>query len=73
MRTSAYWNVDAPSSGSFRFMETRQIEFRAESFNTPNTVIMGTPNGNVLDPNFGRVTSTANQPRSLQLGLKLIF
>jgi len=73
MRTSAFWNVDASVFRQFRFLESRLIEFRAESFNTPNTVIMGTPNGNVVDPNFGRVTSTANAPRSLQLGLKVIF
>jgi len=73
MRSSAYWNVDSSIFRQFRFLETRRIEFRAESFNTPNTVIMNTPNGNLLDANFGRVTSTANQPRSLQLGLKVIF
>ena len=73
MRTSAFWNVDASVFRQFRFLESRLIESRAESFNTPNTVIMGTPNGNVLDANFGRVTSTANAPRSLQLGLKVIF
>ncbi len=73
LRTSAFWNVDASVFRQFRFLESRLVEFRAESFNTPNTVIMGTPNGNVVDPNFGRVTSTANAPRSLQLGLKVIF
>ncbi|MEO8126569.1 MAG: hypothetical protein ABI822_05710, partial [Bryobacteraceae bacterium] len=72
-RTSAYWNIDFSIFRQFKFLEKRSIEFRAESFNTPNTVIMGTPNGNVLDANFGKVTATANSPRSLQLGLKVIF
>jgi len=73
MRTSAYWNVDASVFRNFRIFEHREVEFRAESFNTPNTVIMGTPNGSLTDPNFGRVTATANSPRSLQLGLKIVF
>lgn len=73
MRSSAFWNVDSSIFRQFPLFESRRLEFRAESFNTPNTVIMGTPNGNVLDANFGRVTGTANAPRSLQLGLKLIF
>jgi hypothetical protein len=73
LRTSAFWNVDLSIFRQFKFLETRSVEFRAESFNTPNTVIMGTPNGSVPDANFGRVTSTANSPRSLQLGLKVIF
>ncbi len=75
MRSSAFWNVDASVFRAFPFAENRAVEFRAESFNTPNTVIMGVPNGSLLDANFGKVTSlaTGNLPRSLQLGLKLIF
>ncbi len=73
MRSSTYWNVDLSVFRQFPFLEKRSVEFRAESFNTPNTVIMGIPNGSVLDPNFGRVTSVANTPRSLQFGLKVIF
>jgi hypothetical protein len=73
MRSSAFWNVDFSIFRQFPIKEKRAIEFRGESFNLPNTVIMGTPNGAVLDPNFGKVTGTANSPRSLQLGLKVIF
>jgi outer membrane receptor protein involved in Fe transport len=73
MRSAAFWNIDFSVFRQFPFMERRSIEFRGESFNLPNTVIMGTPNGAVLDPNFGKVTGTANSPRSLQLGLKVIF
>jgi hypothetical protein len=73
MRSSAFWNVDFSIFRQFPFKDKRAIEFRGESFNLPNTVIMGTPNGSVLDPNFGKVTGTANSPRSLQLGLKVIF
>jgi outer membrane receptor protein involved in Fe transport len=73
LRSSSSWNVDLSIFKQFPFLETRRVEFRAESFNLPNVVIMGVPNGNVLDPNFGRVTATSNNPRSLQLGLKVIF
>ncbi len=73
MRTSTFSNVDLSIFRQFKILEKRALEFRAEAFNLPNTVVMGTPNGNALDPNFGRVTGVANQPRSLQLGLKLIF
>jgi hypothetical protein len=73
LRSSAYWNVDASIFRSFPFAENRAVEFRVESFNTPNTVIFGVPNGSLNDANFGKVTSTANSPRSLQFGLKVIF
>jgi outer membrane receptor protein involved in Fe transport len=73
MRNSAFWNMDVSIFRAFRILEKRSLEFRAESFNLPNTVIMGTPNGNALDPNFGKVTGTQNSPRSLQFGAKVIF
>ncbi len=74
LRSSALWNVDASVFREFPFMESRSVEFRVESFNTPNTVIMGTPNANLSNPaTFGTVTGTANSPRSLQLGLKVRF
>jgi hypothetical protein len=73
LRSSPFWNMDFSIFRQFPFSEKRSLEFRAESFNTLNTVIMGIPNGNVLDPNFGKVTSVANSPRSLQLGLKVVF
>jgi outer membrane receptor protein involved in Fe transport len=73
MRSSAFWNVDLSLFRSFRFLESRSVEFRAESFNTPNTVIFGVPNGNVTDPNFAKVTGTANSSRTMQLGLRVIF
>jgi hypothetical protein len=66
--------VDSSIFREFRFLDTRAVEFRAESFNTPNTVIMGNPNSNVSNPaTFGTVTGTANSPRSLQLGMKVRF
>lgn len=74
LRSSALWNVDMSVFREFPFLETRSIEFRVESFNLPNTVILGTPAGNISNPaTFGTVTGTANAPRSLQLGLKLQF
>ena len=73
LRTSAFWNVDLSVFREFRFLESRSLEFRAEAFNLPNTTILGGPNGNLLDPNFGKITGTANSERTLQLGVKIKF
>ncbi|MGH9694295.1 MAG: hypothetical protein ACRD5Z_09150, partial [Bryobacteraceae bacterium] len=73
LRGSQVWNIDLSIFRQFRLGERRSIEFRAESFNLPNTAILNNPNGSVTDANFGKVTSTANTERSLQLGLELIF
>jgi hypothetical protein len=73
LRGSAFWDIDSSLFRDFTFFENKTLEFRFESFNTPNTKILGNPNGNILDPNFGVVTGTANAARSLQFAAKIIF
>jgi hypothetical protein len=69
-----YWNVDFSVFRQFPlWSEGRRLEFRAESFNLFNTVIFGTPNGDISGSGFGLVTNTANSPRVMQFGLKLIY
>jgi hypothetical protein len=56
------------------------LQFRAEAFNAPNHVNLGTPNGGFgagpggtnNNDAFGRITGSRD-PRLMQLGLKLIF
>ena len=52
--------------------EGMNLEFRAEFFNLLNTPQFGLP-GTTLGFGFGQVTSTVNNPRLIQLALKLIF
>jgi hypothetical protein len=72
-----YWNVDFSVFRGFPvWAEGRKLEFRAEAFNLFNTVIFGSPNGDISTPsNFGSVTSraNANNARVLQFGLRFIF
>jgi hypothetical protein len=73
-RTDPYWNLDFSLFRRFPITERFKIEFRAEAFNIMNTVIYGQPNNDMADAaNFGRMTSTANKPRQLQLGAKFVF
>jgi hypothetical protein len=72
----AFFNLDASIFRNFQFGERMRMEFRAESFNFTNTPAFGNPNGDITSPNFGRITGTngdVNQPRAIQLGLKLTF
>jgi hypothetical protein len=58
---------------NFLFTETARLQLRGEFLNAFNHPQFNNP---VLDPtssNFGRVTSQANLPRNIQLGIKLIF
>lgn len=56
-----------------RFTERINLQFRAEAFNLTNTPIFSSPNNNVESGAFGTVTGQSNAPRSVQLGLKLLF
>lgn len=68
-------NLDASLFKNFALRESANLEFRAEAFNLSNTPQFGQP-GN-LDfsntSNFSRITTLRNQPRLLQLALKLAF
>ncbi len=55
-------------------MESRAVEFRAEAFNLPNTVIfVNRVPTYITQTNFGVITSTQNSARILQLALKVVF
>ncbi|MDX2030510.1 MAG: carboxypeptidase regulatory-like domain-containing protein [Blastocatellia bacterium] len=72
--------VDLSVFKNFTITEKLRLQFRAEAFNAPNHVNLGTPNGSFgAGPNgvnnndaFGRITG-ARDPRLMQLGLKLLF
>ncbi|HEX5226811.1 MAG TPA: hypothetical protein VFW44_03840, partial [Bryobacteraceae bacterium] len=55
------------------FHEGAQLQIRLEAFNVLNRVQFGAPDANVGDATFGQITSQANQPRQVQIGLKLYY
>jgi hypothetical protein len=60
----------------FPIKESLKLQFRAEAFNVFNRVRFGTGSMQIQDPNFGKLTSSAdllNTPRQLQLALRLEF
>jgi hypothetical protein len=50
-----------------------RLQARIEAFNALNRVQFGSPNTSVTSSSFGVVTTQANTPRQLQLGLKLLW
>jgi hypothetical protein len=50
-----------------------RLQFRAEAFNVFNHPQFQGPDTLVGDSNFGVISSTVNNPRELQLALKLYF
>jgi Carboxypeptidase regulatory-like domain/TonB dependent receptor len=53
--------------------ERFRTEFRWEMFNALNRAQFGAPTLNPASGAYGRITSTANNPREMQFGLKLVF
>ena len=66
--------VDMSIFKDFAFTERWKLQFRAETFNMGNTPQFGTPDQNLQDNNFGRVTSTqAGTERKFQFSMRLAF
>jgi len=74
-RGPSFSNLDSSIFKDFNFTESVRLQFRAEAFNTTNTPQFGQPgNLNFTTPvGFSSITSTRNNPRLLQLALKLFY
>lgn len=66
-------NFDFSIFKNLRFNERFNLQLRGEAFNLTNTPIFSAPNNNVESGAFGTVTAQSNPPRSVQIGLKLLF
>jgi hypothetical protein len=75
MRSDGWENFDLSIFRVFKLPgEQTALEFRAEAFNAFNHPVYSPPNANLSNRTvFGTVTGIANQPRQIQLGLKLNF
>jgi len=74
MRTFGMRNEDISIFKNFTFHERHRLQFRAEFFNMFNKVVFGGPSASINSPaSFGIISSQANEPRHIQLGLKYMF
>ena len=55
------------------FREGARLEVRLEAFNVFNRVQFAAPDTIVGDPTFGQISAQVNQPRQVQIGLKVYF
>jgi hypothetical protein len=73
VRSPWFLNENVTLSRTLQFGEGVRLDIRGEAFNLLNRVRWGNPDSNINSQNFGRVTSQANSPRQVQLGIKLNF
>jgi hypothetical protein len=73
VRTFPIFNENISMAKTFAFREKLQLNFRWEAFNLLNRALFGTGSTNLNSATFGVVTSQTNDPRRMQLGLKLYW
>jgi hypothetical protein len=57
----------------FRMKERHRLQFRWEAFNFTNTPQFSAPSASLGSATFGRISSTINNNREMQFGLKYFF
>ena len=65
--------LDMGASKNTRISERVTTQFRAEFINALNHPHFNTPQMSPTSSDFGRITSTAQQPRNIQFGLRILF
>jgi hypothetical protein len=73
IRNDGIFNWDLSVFKNFRLTEKFSLQFRAEALNAFNTPRFSGPNTSVTSSSFGTITSQANAPRQMQMGLKVLF
>ncbi|MGH9734081.1 MAG: carboxypeptidase regulatory-like domain-containing protein [Candidatus Acidiferrales bacterium] len=71
-----FWNIDMAILKDFAmpWSDNQKLQLRADAFNLFNHTNFSAPDASMLNPStFGNITSTANDARQLQLGLKYSF
>jgi hypothetical protein len=72
LRGPTLFSLDMGAFKSTSIRDRITVQFRAEFFNTLNRANFNDPNITVTAPSFGRILA-AQDPRIIQLGLKMIF
>jgi hypothetical protein len=73
LRAHGIANWDFAAFKDTKILERYSLQFRAEIFNTFNRVQFAAPNTTVGSATYGFVTAQANNPRLVQLALRLRF
>lgn len=73
LRQDGVQQLDFSVIKRFRITERLAMTYRAEFFNSTNRAIFNAPDLSPTSSTFGRILSQANQPRRIQMGLRLVF
>jgi hypothetical protein len=57
----------------FNITESLRLQLRAEAYNLGNTPYFANPNVTAGTGTFGRITAVGNNPRLMQMAMKILF
>jgi hypothetical protein len=74
-KVRSFWNQteNVSLAKTFPIGESVRIDLRGEAFNLFNRTVFGTGSTNLNAGNFGQVTNQVNDPRQMQVGLKIYW
>ena len=72
-RQPSFQNIDMAVFKSFPFYHEHRLDFRGDLFNVFNIADYAPPDSGMTDSNFGQITGTVSNNRSVQLSLKYAF
>ena len=73
LRADSVQQIDFSIIKGFRITEGVRMTYRCEFFNSTNRAIFNAPDLGPTSSTFGKITSQANTPRRIQMGLRLVF
>jgi hypothetical protein len=73
LSSPSYRDIDASVFRDVQIHERLKFQFRCEALNAFNLVNLGAPTTAMNSSNFGKITGAAGNPRTLQLGGRLVF
>jgi hypothetical protein len=73
LRQDGVNQVDFSVIKALHIAERLALTYRCEFFNSTNRAIFNPPDLSPTSSTFGRITSQANQPRRIQMALRLVF
>ena len=73
VRSPGMNNVNLTVFKNFAITEKVRLEFRASGYNAFNHPVFGSPNTQVGNASFGRISSQANLSRQIEFGLRVSF
>jgi hypothetical protein len=73
LRSDWVRNIDLSLHKNTRLADKMTLQIRGDAFNMDNTPTFAPPNTSYGSPLFGVVSAQQNQPRVIQLGIKLVY